>query len=118
MLKEMKDYKTTGFVSLIGLLAIMTVWVIKNKEPQPRMVVIDMKRAIETPSASLSRSKLTKEEQERVMKLFATYLPQVIEDYGKAHHLMIVSAPVLVSQKGMDITDLMINDTILRLKHA
>lgn len=112
---QLKKKTYTYATAILIALSVIAI-VLFFKGTQPKIAVIDMKRVIEIPSERLSRSKLTKDEQERVMKLFATHLPKVIKDYGKAHHLLIVSAPILVSQKNLDITNLMIHETVTRIK--
>ena len=83
---------------------------------QPRLVVVDMVRAIQVPSAMLARSSMPDAKQAEVITRFATKLPEVIKAYGLAHHVTVVGAHVLVSQGVVDITNTIIQQTLTRLK--
>ena len=101
-------------IALVGILSIVRFVYLYP----PRLVVIDMARAIQEPASRLSHSKLTASRQVKIMQRYAVLLPQVIASYGASHHLTIISATVLASQsKGFDITHDIINETIARLKH-
>jgi len=67
----------------------------------------------------LARSNLTHEEQLNIMDRFSRALPEVIKDYGRAHRVTLVSAPVLTGYKPslVDVTDELIALTIARIKH-
>ena len=83
---------------------------------QPRLVLVDMVRAIQVPSAMLARSTMNDAAQAKAITRFATLLPQVIKAYGEAHHVTVVGAHVLVSQGVVDITNTIIQQTLTRLK--
>ena len=83
---------------------------------QPRLVVVDMARVIQRPSEMLSRSKISDKAQQKIMQRYATLLPKVIAAYGKAHGVTVVSGNVLVSQSHNDISNIIIEQTLARLK--
>ena len=83
---------------------------------QPRLVVVDMVRAIQVPSAMLARSSMNETAQAKVIARFSLLLPQVIKAYGEAHHVTVLGAHVLVSQGVVDITNIIIQQTLTRLK--
>jgi len=83
---------------------------------QPRLVVVDMVRAIQVPASMLARSTMPDEKQAKLIARFSTLLPQVIKAYGEAHHVTVVGAHVLVSQGRVDITNTIIQQTLFRLK--
>lgn len=83
----------------------------------PRLVVIDMKRAIHEPAEKLAHSKLSSLEQEKLIARYTKCLPDVIHVYAASHHVTVLSAAVLESNNQLDITNLMIQQTIQRLKH-
>ena len=82
-----------------------------------KLVVIDMARAIEEPASCLAHSTLSESAQQKLMARFTKRLPDVIDAYGKSHGVTIVSARVLSTHNNVDITALMIEQTIQRLKH-
>lgn len=104
-----------GIGGLIGILA--GIWVMWPKSLP--LLVVDMNRAIEAPSVMLARSKLTHEEQLKIMEHFSRTLPEVIKDYGASHQVTLVSASVLSNFKPshVDVTDELIALTITRIKH-
>lgn len=83
---------------------------------QPHLVVVDVVRAVHVPSQMLARSKLSKDKQAALIARFTTLLPEVINDYGKAHHVTVVGATVFISQSHDDITNTIIQKTFARLK--
>jgi len=85
---------------------------------QPRLVVVDMARVIQRPSEMLSRSKISDKAQQKIMQRYAILLPKVIAAYGKAHGVTVVSGNVLVSQSHNDISNIIIEQTLSRLKHG
>lgn len=86
---------------------------------QPRLVVIDMNRAIQIPASALSHSKLAPLRQQKIMQRFSSLLPDVIKTYGQSHHVTVVSATVFVSERSsIDITQDVVKQTLARLKHA
>ncbi|KTD66210.1 putative TrbI protein [Legionella santicrucis] len=86
-------------------------------QSRPSLVVIDMTRAIQKPSMMLARSKLTEQEQLKIMSRFSALIPKVIKAYGASHRVTVISAPVLVSQNTQDVTDEIVEQTISRMKH-
>lgn len=97
-------------VLLLGLCAYSFI------HPNTQLVVIDMKRAIEQPALLLTHSKLSEAEQSALMQRYSRLLPKVIQSYGQSQHVLVLSSPVIVSQKNLDITDRMIEATLSRLK--
>ena len=101
-------------IMLVGILSIAVVTYLR----QPRLVVIDMTRAIQEPARRLSHSKLTEARQVKIMQRYAILLPDVIKSYGQNHQLTIISATVLAGKNNrLDITHDIIEQTIIRLKH-
>lgn len=84
---------------------------------QPRLVVVDMARVIQRPSEMLSRSKINEKAQQKIMQRYAALLPKVIADFGAAHRVTVMSGKVLVSQSHNDISQIIIEQTLSRLKH-
>ncbi len=85
---------------------------------QPRLVVVDMVRVIQRPSEMLSRSKINERAQQKIMQRYAALLPMVIAEYGKVHGVTVLSGNVLVSQSHNDISNIIIEQTLSRLKHG
>lgn len=83
----------------------------------PNIVVVDMTRAIQEPSARLAHSRLSEVEQGKIIKRFTTLLPEVIDAYAASHHCTVIGAHVFASKNQFDITPLMIEQTIQRIKH-
>ena len=83
---------------------------------QPRLVVVDMERVIQRPSEMLSRSKISEKAQQKIMQRYAAVLPKVISEYGEAHGVTVLSCKVLVSQSHNDISNIIIEQTLARLK--
>ena len=83
---------------------------------QPRLVVVDMERVIQRPSEMLSRSKISEKAQQKIMQRYASLLPKVISEYGEAHGVTVLSCKVLVSQSHSDISNIIIEQTLARLK--
>lgn len=100
---------------LIGVLVLMALY-IGFKRPSP-LHVVDMNRAIQIPSTMLAHSKLSKAQQATLMSRFSSRLPEVIKEYGQEHLVTIISATVLESHGGVDITNLIVARTIERVKH-
>ena len=98
-------------VVAVILLVAGVIWM-----SQPRLVVVDMVRAIQVPSAMLARSSMPDTKQAALITRFSKLLPDVIKAYGEAHHVTVVGAHVLVSQGAVDITNTIIQETLLRLK--
>src|SRR3990167_7913422 len=96
------------FIVLLGELCLF----------QPRLVVVDMARVVQRPSEMLSRSKISDKAQQKIMQRYAILLPKVIAAYGKAHGVTVVSGNVLVSQSHNDISNIIIEQTLSRLKHG
>ena len=84
---------------------------------QPRLVIVDMTHVIQHPSEMLSHSKLSEKTQQKIMERYAVLLPGVIAEYGATHHVTVVSGKVLVSQSLNDISNIIIEQTLSRLKH-
>ncbi len=82
----------------------------------PQMVVIDMKRAINQPAVLLSKTASPANRQGALLSRYSALLPEAIKAYGKAHRVTVVAAPVLVSQGQVDITNIIIAETLVRLK--
>ncbi|OGV48404.1 MAG: hypothetical protein A3F46_01120 [Legionellales bacterium RIFCSPHIGHO2_12_FULL_42_9] len=95
------------FIVLLGELCLF----------QPRLVVVDMARVVQRPSEMLSRSNLSEKAQQKIMQRYAAALPKVISEYGEAHGVTVLSCKVLVSQSHNDISNIIIEQTLSRLKH-
>ncbi|HAU4159299.1 TPA: TrbI F-type domain-containing protein [Legionella anisa] len=102
-----------GALGGLGLLLFLCSLV----QSRPSLVVIDMTRAIQKPSLMLARSKLTEQEQLKIMSRFSALIPEVIKDYGASHQVTVISAPVLFGQNTQDVTDEIVEQTISRMKH-
>lgn len=99
-----------GLWMVIALLSLTVLY-------QPRLVAVDMVYVIQRPSEMLSRSTMGKKAQQNLMQRYAALLPKVIADYGKRHRVTIVSGKILVSQSNNDISNIIIEQTLSRLKH-
>ena len=84
---------------------------------QPRLVVVDMMRAIHVPSQMLAHSKMSSDEQLKLMSRYSALLPKIIKAYGDSHHVTVVSAMVFVSHNGLDVTSTIIEQTLAGLRH-
>lgn len=84
---------------------------------QPRLVVVDMMRAIHVPSQLLAHSKMSSDEQLKLMSRYSALLPKIIKAYGDSHHVTVMSATVFVSHNGLDVTSTIIEQTLAELRH-
>ena len=100
----------------VACILLLTITVYALFSPNTSWVVIDMKRAIERPATMLAHSQFSKEKQTALMERYGLILPKVIQNYGNRHHVLMLSASVLVSDKKIDITDQIISLTLERLK--
>lgn len=91
-----------GLGFAIGLV-ILAVFI--KPSAQNSVVFLDMQRALSKPAILLGKTKMDKKAQEKIMKAYAASLSGVIREYGQAHGLTIVSANLLGSFGGADITD-------------
>ena len=83
---------------------------------QPRLVVVDMMRAIHVPAQMLARSRMPDDKQAKLMARYSTLLPEVMKAYGQTHHVTVMGATVFFSQRHADITNIVIQQTLTRLK--
>ena len=106
----LKDY--------VGLLlgAIALIISIKSLCDQ-KLVVVDVRRAVEVTAVMLSKTALSPEEQARVMKKFSQLLPHSIEEYASLHKVTVINAPVFVSQNTFDITSRIVKTTLSEVRH-
>ncbi len=79
-----------GRVIIAVLIAVSTLVVGAIWMHQPRLVVVDMVRAIQVPSAMLARSSMPDTKQAALITRFSKLLPDVIKAYGEAHHVTVV----------------------------
>lgn len=98
----------------VGVLLLVATFLITSR---PKIVVVDLARAIQEPALRLAHSKLSGDEQGKLIARFTKLLPEVIEAYAASHSCTVVGAHVLASPNHLDITPLMIKETIQRLKH-
>ena len=84
---------------------------------RPQLVVVDMMRAIHVPSQMLAHSKISSDEQLKIMSRYSALLPKIIKAYGESHHVTVVSAMVFVSHNGLDVTSTIIEQTLAGLRH-
>ena len=102
-----------AFVSM-GVLLIAACLLITSR---PKIVVVDLTRAIQEPAARLAHSKLSEVEQGKIIERFTKLLPEVIDAYAASNNCTVIGAHVFASKNQLDITPLMIEQTIQRLKH-
>lgn len=101
---------------ICGLMVLITFVILNGKSP--RIAVIDMSRVIEMPAARLAHTKMPAKAQAQVISRFTKCLPDVIATYAKSHHLTVISGKVLAHENSLDITNDIIQLTLLRLKHV
>lgn len=104
-------------VALLSIGILIVALLCGQKRLPEHLLVVDMRRVVQMPAASLARSKLSSARQNELMSRYTALLPRVIQAYSKTHRATIVSAQVLASQNDLDITDAIIAETIRRLKH-
>jgi len=97
--------------------SLMGYWLGQQKS-QGGLAVIDIKRAISTPARMLAKSRLSQDEQKRLLERYSASLQSVIRKYGKQHRLTIVSSTVLFHDSNNDITALIISKTLDEVRHA
>jgi len=110
------DVKQWAMVGTAGVLVVLVLMLMVWKNPTP-LVVVDMTRAVQSPSLMLARSKLTPDAQLKIMSRFSTLLPKIVKEYGQTHQVTVVSAAILVSYNNVDVTNEIIALTIARMKH-
>jgi hypothetical protein len=101
----------------IGILALTLSLATSLRLASKKLVVVDVTRAIQMPATRLSHSKLSPEAQSKIMQEFSNMLPKVIQDYSKAHGVMVISAPILAGHNEVDITTHIATATLERMKH-
>lgn len=82
-----------------------------------KLVVVDVKRAVEVTAVMLSKTALSPGEQARVMRGFSQQLPHSIEEYAKSHKVTVINAQVFVSQNTFDITSRIVKTTLSEVRH-
>lgn len=82
-----------------------------------KLVVVDVKRAVEVTAVMLSKTSLAPSSQTALMKKFSQQLPYAIEEYAKAHRVTVINAQVFVSQNTFDITSSVIKKTLSKVRH-
>lgn len=102
-------------LSFMLLLLMSAAFFLSQVSVNPRLVVIDMKRAVNEPALMLSRSQLPPEAQTQLLQAFSKALPEVLVQYGTSHHLTVIASSVVVSGSA-DITDVVIQETFKRIK--
>lgn len=110
------DKKSLILAGVAGCFLVTVLIGFSWKKPAP-LVVVDMTRAIQAPSLMLARSKLTSDEQLKIMRRFSALLPGVIKEYGHTHRVTLVSATILASHNNVDVTNEVVALTIARMKH-
>jgi len=110
------DVKQWAMVGTAGVLVVLVLMLMVWKNPTP-LVVVDMTRAVQSPSLMLARSKLTPDAQLKIMSRFSTLLPKIVKEYGQKHQVTVVSAAILASHNNVDVTNEIIALTIARMKH-
>ena len=110
---------TKSILRLVVLVSLIVLgyWVGQQKS-QGGLAVIDIKRAISTPARLLAKSRLSQDEQKRLLERYSEILQSVIRDYGKQHRLTIVSSTVLTHGNNHDITALIISKTLDEVRGA
>ena len=98
------------FILMIGLSAL-------QKFCASSLYVVDMKRLIEEPATLLSKSKLSPQRQAETLKAYAETLPQVMESYSQKKKGVIIAAPIVASHASMDITNLIMRQTLQGVYH-
>ena len=106
----LKDY--AGL--LLGTIALIIS--IKSLCDQ-KLVVVDVRRAIEVTAVMLSKTSLAPGEQARVMRKFSQKLPNSIEEYANAHKVTVINAPVFVSKNTFDITSRIVKTTLSEVRY-
>lgn len=99
---------------LLGTIALILS--VKNLCDQ-KIVVVDVKRAVEVTAVMLSKTSLTPSGQANVMKKFSQQLPHSIEEYAKTHKVTVINAQVFVSQNTFDITSSVIKKTLSEVRY-
>lgn len=110
VLKPIVKNNIVTCILILGL-GVYALW-----SQTPKLVVMDMKRAIEQPALMLSHSKMPENEQVVLMQRYSRLLPEVIKGYGATHHVTVVAAPIMTTYGDTDITNKMIELTLTRLK--
>ncbi len=83
-----------------------------------KLVVVDVKRAVEITAVMLSKTTLSPKSQAQMMQKFSQQLPHSIEAYAKSHKVTIINAQVFVSQNKHDITSIIVRQTLSEVRHA
>ncbi len=66
----------------------------------------------------LAHSRLSQKAQLKIMTQYSALLPEIIKAYGQDHQVTVVSATVLASYSTVDITNVVVAQTIARMKHG
>ena len=84
---------------------------------KPKLVVVDIKRAVEVAAQTLARSQLSSSAQKDFMQKFGEALPLAIASFASKHQVTVVSAHVLISQNNTDITANIITNAMDEVRH-
>ncbi len=113
MEKSMKLLDSIGL--LLGTIALTIS--IKSLCSQ-KLVVVDVRRAVEITAVMLSKTALSPKAQAQMMQKFSQQLPHTIEAYAKSQRVTIINAQVFVSQNTHDITSIIVRQALNEVRHA
>lgn len=104
-----------GLIVLCSLLLVLTLILLVNayRTAQRQVVYLNMKAVIATPTAKLAKS--FPKQSASMMSAYMNALPQVISQYARNHHVMIVSAVVLAGSDKRDITPDIMQATLAKV---
>ncbi|STP10088.1 type-F conjugative transfer system protein TrbI [Legionella bozemanae] len=107
----LRHYKTQLLILAGLVLSGMVLWSMHKPAP---LAVVDMQRLLNQPAVLLSQSKLSEQEQKKVLKQYSSLLPKTLSQYGASHHVTLITATVISSGR-FDVTDEVIAATLEKL---
>lgn len=107
-------HKWVYFGLVVLVLLLLWFGLLRDKSV---LLVIDMQRAIHQPAILLAKTNISEKSQQQILKRYAHFLPEVIQSYGNTHHVTIVAGSIAASGNQADITNVIISQTLERVKH-
>lgn len=70
----------------------------------PSVAYVDVNTALNRAAVALSKTKLTKKTQTKIIKSFASNLDKTIKEYAGQNNILIITVPVF-SSRALDVTN-------------
>lgn len=110
-----KVKKALAFTAIVAFLFTFTVMLWDT--PPPQTVVFDIEKTLDSYQDKLIEAGLNNDDHRQQLAAFDKALRQILNDYAKRHHLIIV-VPGAVISGAPDMTETIQHYVIEELKHS